>query len=136
MTLVDSNVLLDLIKDDSDWAGWSLARLDEAAASGPVLINPVIYSELSVGYPTIDALEEFLAETGLQMSEIPKEALFLGGKVFVNYRRNGGSRAGVLPDFFIGAHAAIAKIPLITRDTRRFRTYFPSVELITPDQAP
>ena len=132
MILVDSNVLLDLIKDDSEWTGWSMARLDDAALQGPVLINPIIYAELSAGYSTIEALDEFIAGTGLRYEEIPREALFLAAKAFVKYRRAGGTRTAVLPDFFIGAHSVVADIPLLTRDAGRYRTYFPKARLITP----
>lgn len=134
MTLIDSNVLLDLVKDDPEWVEWSLARLEEAALKGPILINPVIYAELSVGYPTIEALDDFIDGTGVEVVEIAKDALFLAGKAFARYRRAGGAKAAILPDFFIGAQASIMGIPLLTRDDKRFRTYFPAVELIAPDR--
>lgn len=132
MTLVDSNVLLELIKDDPRWAEWSLAELESAAIAGPVLINPIIYAELSVGYSTIEALDAFIEGAGIQIAEITKEALFLAGKAFARYRRAGGAKIPILPDFFIGAQAAIMEIPLLTRDEKRFRTYFPGVVLISP----
>ena len=134
MVLVDSNVLLDLIKEDSAWLNWSLAMLEAAALDGPLLINPIIYAELSIGYPTLGELEEFLAGTGLRMTEIPKEALFLAGKAFVSYRRAAGSKTGVLPDFFIGAHAKVSGLTVLTRDVGRYRTYFPTVKLLTPER--
>jgi predicted nucleic acid-binding protein len=134
MVLVDSNVLLDLIKEDPVWINWSLAMLEAAALDGALLINPIIYAELSIGYPTIEALEEFIAGTGLRMAEMPKEALFLAGKAFASYRRSAGSKTGVLPDFFIGAHATVSGLPILTRDVGRYRTYFPAVKLLTPEQ--
>jgi predicted nucleic acid-binding protein len=134
MVLVDSNVLLDLIKEDPVWINWSLAMLDAAALDGALLINPIIYAELSIGYPTIEALEEFIAGTGLRMAEIPKEALFLAGKAFASCRRLAGSKTGVLPDFFIGAHATVSGLSILTRDVGRYRTYFPAVKLLTPEQ--
>ena len=133
MTLVDTNVLLDLVTDDPDWAEWSIAQLEAASLNGPLLINDVIYAELAVRYDRIEDLEAFVDEAGLDMAPIPRAALFLAGKVFTRYRRSGGSRTGVLPDFFIGAHAAIAGQPLLTRDIGRYRTYFPSLMLITPE---
>ncbi|MDB5556163.1 MAG: putative nucleic acid-binding protein contains domain [Rhizobium sp.] len=99
---------------------------------GPLLINGVIYAELSARYSTIEALEDFIEQAGLEVVEIPRTALFLAAKAFTSYRRAGGIRTGVLPDFFIGAHAAIMNIPLLTRDARKYRTYFPTIELRTP----
>lgn len=133
MTLVDTNVLLDLVTNDAVWADWSIAQLEVASLTGPLLINDVIYSELSVRYERIEELDAFIEEAGLELIALPRAALFLAGKVFTQYRRAGGSRTGVLPDFFIGAHAAIQKLPLLTRDVGRYRSYFPTVELITPD---
>lgn len=132
MILVDGNILLDVIKADALWATWSMARLAEASLEGPLVINSVIYSELAVGYATIDDLEEFIDDAGLQMADIPKPALFLASKALLNYRRAGGNRTGVLPDFFIGAHATVTGMPVLTRDVRRYRTHFPSVDLISP----
>lgn len=133
MTFVDTNVLLDLVTDDPNWAGWSIAQLEAASLDGPLLINDAVYAELAVRYIRIEDLEAFLDAAGLEMAPMPRAALFLGGKVFTQYRRSGGSRTGVLPDFFIGAHAAVAKLPLLTRDVGRYQTYFPSLRLITPD---
>ncbi len=132
MTLVDTNILLDLVTDDPTWADWSIRQLDAAAVNGSLVINPVIYAELSVRFERIEDLDEVLAEAGVTIEEIPRAALFLAGKVFRRYRAAGGSRTGVLPDFFIGAHAAVSKLPLLTRDIRRYRTYFPTVNLIAP----
>ncbi|MBB3135446.1 hypothetical protein FHS26_003191 [Rhizobium pisi] len=130
MTLVDTNVLLDLVTDDPKWSDWSIAQLETASIEGPLLINDVIYAELSVRYDRIEALEAFLDEAGIEMTPTPKAALFLAGKVFMQYRKAGGSRTGVLPDFFIGAHAAVQQLPLLTRDVGRYRSYFPSLKLI------
>ncbi|TPL71401.1 type II toxin-antitoxin system VapC family toxin [Mesorhizobium sp. B2-3-15] len=133
MTLVDTNVLLDLVTDDPKWADWSLSQLEAASLDGPLLINDAVYAELAVRYERIEHLEAFVDGAGLEMTSIPRAALFLAGKVFTQYRRAGGSRTGVLPDFFIGAHAAVAQLPLLTRDVRRYRTYFPSLKLIAPN---
>ena len=133
MTFVDTNVLLDLVTDDPNWADWSIARLEAASLDGPLLINDAVYAELAVRYVRIEDLEAFLDAAGLEMAPMPRAALFLAGKVFTQYRRSGGSRTGVLPDFFIGAHAAVARLPLLTRDVGRYRTYFPSLRLISPD---
>ena len=130
-TLVDTNVLLDLATNDPAWADWSLRQMDAAALRGPVAINPVIYAELSVGYERIETLDGVLVEAGLQVLALPRPALFLAGKVFRRYRARGGSRTGVLPDFFIGAHAAVEGITLLTRDATRYRRYFPRLALVT-----
>jgi predicted nucleic acid-binding protein len=132
VTLVDTNVLLDLVTDDPKWSDWSIAQLETASIEGPLLINDVIYAELSVRYDRIEALEAFLEEAGIEMTPTPKAALFLAGKVLMQYRKAGGSRTGVLPDFFIGAHAAVQRLPLLSRDVGRFRSYFPSLKLIAP----
>ena len=133
MTLVDTNVLLDLVTDDPIWADWSIAQLEAASLTGTLLINDVVYAELAVRYDRIELLEAFVDEAGLVIAPMPRAALFLAGKVFTQYRRSGGSRTGVLPDFFIGAHAAVNELPLLTRDVGRYRTYFPSLKLLTPD---
>lgn len=133
MTLVDTNVLLDLVTDDPNWADWSIAQLEAASLSGPLLINDVVYAELAVRYDRVEHLEAFVDEAGLTMAPMPRAALFLAGKVFTKYRRSGGSRTGVLPDFFIGAHAAVNELRLLTRDVGRYRTYFPTLKLMTPD---
>ncbi|WP_117196340.1 type II toxin-antitoxin system VapC family toxin [Rhizobium terrae] len=133
MTLVDTNVLLDLVTNDPAWADWSVAQLEAASLAGPLLINDVIYAELAVRYERIEDLDAFVEEAGLELTSLPRAASFLAGKVFTRYRRAGGSRTGVLPDFFIGAQAAVQKLPLLTRDTGRYQTYFPTVELITPN---
>ncbi len=133
MTLVDTNVLLDLVTDDPKWADWSLSQLEAASLDGPLLINDAVYAELAVRYERIEHLEAFVDRAGLEMISMPRAALFLAGKVFTQYRKAGGSRTGVLPDFFIGAHAAVAGLRLLTRDVGRYRTYFPSLQLIAPD---
>jgi len=133
MTLVDTNVLLDLFTNDPIWADWSARQLDMAALHGRLVINGVVYAELSVRFEAVETLDAVLGEAGTVLEDIPRDALFLAGKAFQRYRAAGGRRTGVLPDFFIGAHAAIAKRPLLTRDVRRYRTYFPSVTLIAPE---
>lgn len=132
-TLVDSNVLLDILTDDPRWGGWSADALAAAAETGPLHINPVIYSEVSVRFSTIEELEEALPSQDYRREAIPWAAGFLAGKVFLDYRRNSGTKATTLPDFFIGAHAAVAGMELLTRDVRRYRTYFPTVSLLAPD---
>jgi predicted nucleic acid-binding protein len=132
MVLVDSNILLDVFTKAPDWWEWSLRQLEEAALYGPLLINDVIYAEASIRFSSADQFEKALAEAGITMTAIPRAALFLAGKAFVKYRDAGGTRAGVLPDLFIGAHAQVEQLPLLTRDTRRYRSYFPTVNLIAP----
>lgn len=133
MILIDTNVLLDLVTGDPNWADWSIAQLEAASLNGPLLINDVVYAELAVRYDRVEDLEVFVEEAGLALAPMPRAALFLAGKVFTQYRRLGGSRTGVLPDFFIGAHAAVDELSLLTRDVGRYRTYFPKLKLITPD---
>ena len=133
MTLVDTNVLLDVVTDDPDWAEWSIAKLEEVSLQGALVINDVVYAELSVRYDRIEDLEGMLHMATIEVVPMPREALFLAGKVFLQYRRSSGSQTGVLPDFFIGAHAAVSGLPLLTRDAGRYRTYFPTVELIIPE---
>lgn len=132
MTLVDTNVLLDLVTADPVWADWSIASLEAASLLGPLYINGIVYAELSIRYERIELLDQFVAQADLEMVDLPRPALFLAGKAFSQYRRAGGTRSGVLPDFFIGAHAAVSRLPLLTRDEGRYRTYFPTVELISP----
>jgi len=130
--LVDTNVLLDLVTDDPDWSEWSLARLEEAALAGPIFINDIVYAETSIRYDRIEDLDAMLTQAMIEIAPTPRPALFLAGKAFRRYRAAGGSRTGVLPDFFIGAHAAIEGWPLLTRDATRYRRYFPKVALIAP----
>jgi predicted nucleic acid-binding protein len=131
-TLVDSNVLLDLMTNDPVWADWSLAQLDAAALRGPVLITDIVYAELSVRFSRIEQLDAMLEEASVDLERTPRAALFLAAKAYQRYRAHGGTRTGVLPDLFIGAHAAVLARPLLTRDQRRFANYFPTVRLITP----
>jgi predicted nucleic acid-binding protein len=130
--LVDSNVLLDVLEDDPNWGEWSAARLAEMADRHTLVINPIIYAEVSIGFARIEQLEALLSPSVFSRRQIPWEAAFLAGKCFVNYRRRGGVRSSPLPDFFIGAHAAVAGLRLLTRDASRYRTYFPTLELIAP----
>ena len=133
MTLVDTNVLLDVFTEDPKWLGWSLTRLEQAAFRGSLLINDVIYAETSTRYPSIEDFEAVLVSAGITVAPISRAALFLAGKAYARYRSAGGIRTGVLADFFIGAHAAVEQLPLLTRDARRYRNYFPTVELIAPE---
>lgn len=135
MTLVDSNVILDVVTNDDRWADWSQAQLAQAAAAGSLVINDVIYAEISTRYRTIEAVDAMLEEFDIDVAKIPREALFLAGKAYLQSRAIGGVRTGVLSDFFIGAHAAVVQRPLLTREARRYRTYFPTVELITPSES-
>jgi predicted nucleic acid-binding protein len=134
MTLVDSNVLLDVITDGEVWADWAQEQLEQAASSGPLVINDVIYSEISTRYATVEGVDAMLRNLDIDLATIPRAALFLAGKAYLRYRSAGGLRTGVLADFFIGAHAAVEQLPLLTRDAKRYRTYFPTVELITPER--
>ena len=135
MLLVDTNVILDVVQDHPEWRNWSQEQLEAAAGRYTLIVNPVIYAELSIGYGRIEELESMLARGGFRLEPLPREALFLAGKAFLKYRRRGGGRTGVLPDFFIGAHAVVAGVPLLTRDTRRYKTYFPKLVLICPEAA-
>jgi len=132
MVLIDTNVLLDVLENDLKWAPWSQDQLDAAAATDSLAINPIIYCELSMAFARIEELDTVIEEASLNIEAIPKEAMFLAGKVFLVYRESQGTKHNVLPDFFIGAHAAVMQWPILTRDVGRYRTYFPRVELITP----
>ena len=132
MTFVDTNVLIDIVTADPNWLQWSLNELDRAKAAGPLLINDIVYAELASRYEHIESLDAFLSDLEVVHESIPRQALFLAGQAHTRYRRAGGTRLSVLPDFFIGAHAAILGAPLLTRDPARYRTYFPSVYLIEP----
>jgi predicted nucleic acid-binding protein len=133
VTLVDSNVLLDIFTRTPSWWEWSLMQLEEAALHGSLLINDVIYAETSVRFHSIDDFDAALAMAGVTVAPVPRTALFLAGKAFTQYRSAGGVRTGVLPDFFIGAHAMVESLPLLTRDARRYRNYFPEVVLVAPE---
>ena len=130
--LVDSNVLLDLVTEDAEWLDWSAAALERAAAASRMVINPVIYAEVSIGFSRIEDLDAALPADFFQRRPIPWDAAFLAGKVFLRYRQRGGSRRAPLPDFFIGAHAAIEGLTLLTRDPTRYRSYFPRLRIIAP----
>jgi predicted nucleic acid-binding protein len=131
-TLVDANIFLNLVTNDPVWGEWSAIQLAAAISGGPLLINDVIYAEISIRFSEIAKLDEMLADFRVAHEAIPRKALFEAGKAFKRYRAAGGLRSSVLPDFFIGAHAAAADLRLLTRDAKRYRTYFPTVELISP----
>lgn len=133
-TLVDSNVLLDVITEDENWLEWSSSALASAADDGPLFINPVIYAEVSMRFSRIEDIEEALPPSDYGRLTLPWESAFLAAKAFLDYRRNKGTRSSTLPDFFIGAHAAVADLRLLTRDVTRYRTYFPTVRLTSPDR--
>lgn len=130
--LVDSNILLDIATDDAKWADWSSRALAECAELAKLVINPIVYAEVSIGFMSIEALNLALPAASYSREHLPWEAGFLAGKCFLAYRRRGGVRNAPLPDFYIGAHAAIERLALLTRDTARYRTYFPKVELLGP----
>jgi predicted nucleic acid-binding protein len=132
MTLVDSNVLLDVVTDGQAWADWSQSQLERAALVGPLVINDIIYAEISVRFATVEAVDSLLLELNIIVAPIPRHALFLAGKAYLQYRAAGGTRSGVLADFFIGAHAVTEDLPLLTRDVGRYQTYFPRIRLIVP----
>jgi predicted nucleic acid-binding protein len=133
--LVDTNVLFDVVTDDPIWADWSARQLRIASAQETLIVNPVVYAEFSVGYDRAGEVDVALEAAGVELVEIPRPALFLAGKAFQAYRARGGTRTGVLSDFFIGAHAVVEGIALLTRDVRRYRSYFPAISLITPGDA-
>lgn len=131
-TLVDSNVILDVFTEDGEWMDWSAAMLADAADAGALYINPIIYAEVSLRFERIEDLEDALPTHYYRRARLPWEAGFLAAKAFAQYRRRGGVRRSTLPDFYIGAHAAIAGLELLTRDADRYRRYFPTVRLIAP----
>lgn len=133
--LVDSNVLIDLLQEDAAWADWSAAALAQAADSADLVINPLVYAEISVSLHTAEELETRFPASLYRREDLPWEAAFLAGRCFIAYRRRGGTRTAPLPDFYIGAHAAVRGYRLLTRDARRYRSYFPTVELIAPTEA-
>jgi predicted nucleic acid-binding protein len=132
MLLVDTNVLVDVLQDDPQWAEWSIGQLRAQARLHQLAINPVIYAEISLSFSTLEALDAVIDTLGLVVHDIPRPALFLAAKAFARYRQRGGSRQQVLPDFFIGAHAAVQGWPLLTRDASRFRSYFPGLVVLAP----
>jgi hypothetical protein len=131
-TLVDSNVLLDVLTEDPTWLAWSAEALARCANEGPVHINAIVYAEVSIGFARIEEVEAALPPDQVGRLPLPLEAAFLAGKAFLAYRRRGGVKTSTLPDFLIGAHAAVAGLRLLTRDARRYRTYFPSLTLVAP----
>lgn len=131
-TLIDTNVLLDVLTEDPLWLDWSASALIGAADAGPLWINPIIYAEVSVRFSRIEDIEDALPTRDYRRAQLPWEAAFLAGKAFLQYRRSGGKKTSTLPDFYIGAHAAVADVSLLTRDGGRYETYFPTVDLITP----
>ena len=133
-TLIDSCVLLDVITGDEHWADWSAARIAVAIDEGRAIINPIIYAEVSVGYETVEELDELLPAVDYEREPLPYLAGFAAGKAFLRYRRGGGQKRSPMPDFYIGAHAAIAGYRLLTRDVNRYRTYFPTIDIIAPPQ--
>jgi len=129
---VDSCVLLDLFTDDPKWADWSEKILGIYSQTNTLYINSIVYTEVSIGFNRIEEVEHAINQVGVTVLEIPREALFLAGKVFLNYRKNKGTKSSTLPDFFIGAHASVSSFDLITRDTAKYKTYFPNIKLICP----
>lgn len=134
MMLVDTNVLVDVLEDDPTWADWSVRQLRAQAQVHELIINPVIYSELSLAFDSVEALDAAIEALGLSYQDMPRPALFLAGRAFVKYRRRGGTRTNVLSDFFIGAHAAVLGCAILTRDGQRYRNYFPSVPILDPEE--
>ncbi len=132
VTLVDSNVILDVVTDDPIWFQWSSESMARAADDSALAINPIIFAEVSIGFRTLEELEDLLPARDFRRLELPYEAAFLAGKAFLAYRRRGGKKAAPLPDFYIGAHAAISGLRLLTRDPKRYRTYFPTIDLVAP----
>jgi predicted nucleic acid-binding protein len=135
MLFVDSNVILDVLCDDPTWAQWSREQLRARSLVHPLAINGIVYAEVSFAFNDMDNLDRAIEALGLRVLEIPRSALFLAGKAFLQYRRHGGAKQSILADFFIGAHAAVVGLPVLTRDGRRYRSYFPTVEVISPDRA-
>lgn len=130
--LVDTNILVDVLENDPEWADWSIGQLQAQSRVHRLVINPIIYAELSLAFTTFELLDEAVEGMALEMVEIPRPALFLAGKAFLQYRRKGGAKGNVLGDFFVGAHAAVSGLPLLTRDPRSYLAYFPSVTVVSP----
>jgi len=131
-TLVDSNVILDVLTEDPEWLDWSASALARQADAGPLVINPLIYAEVAARFDRIEDLEAALPADYLERQPLPWEAAFLAGRTFVRYRRRGGGRRSPLPDFYIGAHAVVGRMTLLTRDARRYRRYFPALRIVAP----
>ena len=136
VTLVDTSVLLDVVTDDRDWADWSAAALAQARDTGRLVINPIVYAEVSTGFDRIEELDDAVPTTDFDREPLPYEAGFLAGKAFLTYRRRGGQRRSPLPDFYVGAHAAVCNYQLLTRDAIRYRTYFPTIPVLAPQHDP
>ena len=130
--LVDSNVILDVFLNDLKWADWSESKLEEYSNHASLYINAIIYCEVLIGFKLVEDLESAISKSGFQLLEFPKEALFLAGKAFIKYKGREGVKRTPLPDFFIGAQAAVLELDLLTRDISRYQTYFPTVKLIAP----
>lgn len=133
MVIVDTNVLVDVLENDPIWVNWSITKMRELANTHTLAINPVIYTELALTFATVEELDSVINNLQLKLLEIPRPALFLAGKAFARYRRQGGVKTNVLADFFIGAHAAVLGCPILTRDTSRYTSYFPTVKLFIPN---
>lgn len=133
--LVDSCVLLDLFTNDSNWGDWSESILELYSQTNSLYINSIVYTEVSIGFKRIEEIEEAISSLGVKVLDIPREALFLAGKIFLEYRKNQGTKSSTLPDFFIGAHALVSSFELITRDLGKYSTYFPKLKLIHPEQS-
>ena len=133
MYLVDSNILLDIVKAQEPFNAWSATALENALFDGPVLINPIIYAEVSIAYTSVAELDRVLARLTIERHDLPWSAAYLAGQAFLQYRRQGGQKTSPLPDFYIGADAQVSGFTLITRDARRYRSYFPSLNLLTKD---
>ena len=132
MMLVDTNVLIDVLEDDPEWAEWSVTQLRAQSQIHELMINPLIYAELSLAFKAWEELDEVVDQLGLVVQDLPRAALFLAGKAFIRYRSAGGAKSNVLPDFFIGAHAAVQGVSILTRDASRYKSYFPGIRLVTP----
>jgi predicted nucleic acid-binding protein len=135
MLLIDTNVLVDVLTNDAQWADWSIGQMRAQSKIQKLAINPIIYAELSLTFSTVEALDQTIDDLELALIDVPRPALFLAGKAFVRYRRLGGAKSNVLADFFIGAHASVSRLPVLTRDTRRYTSYFPNVKLIAPQSS-
>jgi predicted nucleic acid-binding protein len=130
--LVDSSVLIDVFVDDATWANWSVNQMRQQAQVHSLFINPIVYAEVSLVFDSISLFDRALSDLEVSLRELPRPSLFLAARAFVQYKKDGGTRSSVLPDFFIGAHAAVTDVPVLTRDPRRIRRHFPTVEIIAP----
>ena len=131
-TLVDTNIFVDLLREDPKWLAWSSSAIEKCAEEGSLAINPIIYAELSIMFPSVEALDEALQPIKIQRHDLPWDAAFLAGKAYLKYRQSGGAKQSPLPDFYIGAHAAVRGMNLLTRDKKRYGTYFPKLKIISP----